>query len=468
VGNRIHQIIVRGRGSGRSRPREDPFRKQRADRLPPWYASGKFRGLIISDPDRERVTIARLCSISSATAPGSGRSRQRTLKKAASSMKKERDRSSRLRAITGSITFSSSTPTAAEGHRRSFRSPAPPPGCHLEDHRFTFPGMIEEPAATAEGISRSAPGPGREEPQSWRSSSGRRHALSARCETSGSCAPSPRTGSPPAERMPVERAISATVRAANSGWRSIRPTRAAERQLFEVANVARSRRIPCRPGRRSENSAQRHRTASCRCVRPIFRTSENSAAFPKRVPQRGERRRSRSDSSGASRSGSRRITSLLDWHRFTWSFGGPGRSPRRLPSSSFAVRQHLVHVHVRGVPEPVWKTSTTNCRRTSLEDLPGGAGDRLRRGPETPARLTPPRALSPARRRDTASHPLPADRKILHRRCDCAPNTLRRDADLAIESFSTRKSVIAPPIRPSGLRSLPPFFLLGGTASRSS
>ncbi len=56
------------------------------------------------------------------------------------------------------------------------------------------------------------------------------------------------------------------------------------------------------------------------------------------------------------------ITSLLDWQRFTWSFGWTGElPPRGWPSSSFArlASTSLTFMFVE-VPEPVWKTSRTN------------------------------------------------------------------------------------------------------------
>jgi len=187
--------------------------------------------------------------------------------------------------------------------------------------------------------------------------------------------------------MPLERAISAIVRAANSGWAfkprptAVPPSGSSSRS----ANVARSRRIPWSTWEAyPENSCPSVTgTASCRCV---ARSSgrRNSAAFPERASRSAASAgRSRSDSPGASRSGSptgsRRCSTGTGSRGRS---GGPGRSP---PAASRAVRSPGSPAprsrHVRGGSGAgLEDVDHELVVRTSPRELPGGAGDRLRQG----------------------------------------------------------------------------------------
>ena len=104
--------------------------------------------------------------------------------------------------------------------------------------------------------------------------------------------------------------------------------------------------------------------ASCRCVLPVLMTGMNSSARPSSSDWSSAKagiRPLRIDSS-ADRWMAVGMTSLEDWPMFTWSLGCTGsREPMTPPSISMArfAMTSLAFMFVE-VPEPVWKTSTTN------------------------------------------------------------------------------------------------------------
>ena len=346
-----------------------------------------------------------------------------------------------MRAITGSITFSSSTPSPPP-RVTAASFPITCAATWIVTSRITgltFPGMMEEPGCSDGREISPIPhrGPDDRSRRSWaifiRDAATPFSAPLA--ATSGSCAPiASNRFSAGRNGIPVARAISAIVRAANSGWAfnpvptAVPPSGSSSRS----ANVARTRRIPWSTWEAyPENSCPSVTgTASCKWVLPIFRTSENSAAFPERASRSAA-------SAGRSRSDSSRraairiadgITSLLDWHRFAWSFGWTGAfPPSGFPSSSFArfASTSFTFMFVE-VPEPVWKTSTTNWSsnvpsRTSraAREIASARG----------AGRTPSPALTSAASPFTSATawttgigiPCPLTGKFSTARCDCAP-----------------------------------------------
>ena len=238
---------------------------------------------------------------------------------------------------------------------------------------LTFPGMMEDPGWRGGRSISPIPqrGPEDRSRRSWqifiREAASPLSAPLA--ETRGSCAPiASNRFSAGRNGIPVSVSISAMVRAPNSGWAerpvptAVPPSGSSSRSR----NVARTRRIPWSTWEAyPENSCPRVTgTASWRWVLPIFIMSEDSPAFAARAsrsPSRAGSRASESRRRAAIRMADG-ITSLLDWHRLTWSLGWTGELlPFGRPSSSLArlASTSLTFMFVE-VPDPVWKTSTTN------------------------------------------------------------------------------------------------------------